>query len=137
MDKIQDGPRRAKEVEVCRKNEGRVFTAKDEVFTVNFWTDRLLFCLSELPPGGKSPRDPGHKDADEAYYILKGTLVMEFPALNRCEKLYAGDSILVPQDQPHIMINPGEETTISVVATAPNLGYDISELTGSESESES
>ena len=128
MDKGQFG-KRNKDVKVCRKDKGLMLTSGNELFSINFWTDRLITCVSEIPPGGRSGVDPGHKDVDETFYVVSGTLVMEFPNLGRCEKLNAGDSILIPQDEPHIMFNPGENVVRSVVTTAPNLGYDISELT--------
>lgn len=128
MDKKQF-QKRNKNVEVCRRNEGHLVTAKDELISINYWTDRMLFSISEIPPGGKSPIDPGHKNADEAIYVISGTLVIEFPNLDICEKLEEGDTILIPQDEPHIMFNPGDTVIKSVIATAPNLGYDISELT--------
>jgi mannose-6-phosphate isomerase-like protein (cupin superfamily) len=128
--KIDQEGKRATEVMVCRNDAGRMLTAGDELFAINFWTDRMLFCVSQIPPGRRTPLDPGHKDADEAMYVVKGTLVVEFPNIKRCEKLSVGDSILVPQDEPHIMFNPGDEITVTVVATAPNLGFDMSELTG-------
>ena len=129
MEKEQFG-KRNKDIVVCREDRGFMETAGDELFAINFWTDRMLFCISEIPPGRRTPLDPGHKDADEAIYLVSGTLVLEFPNLGRCEKLKAGDSILIPQDEPHIMYNPGIDIAKSVVATAPNLGFDISELTG-------
>ena len=132
MEKEKFG-KRNKDIEVCRKDRGFFETAGDELFSINFWTDRMLFCISEIPPGRRTPVDPGHKDADEAIYLASGTLVVEFPELGRCEKLNTGDSILIPQDEPHIMFNPGEIVAKSVVATAPNLGFDISELTGTKS----
>ena len=129
MDKEQFG-KRNKNIDVSREGRGFWNTAGDELFSINFWTDRMLFCVSEIPAGRRTPLDPGHKDADEAIYLVSGTLVVEFPNLGRCEKLKAGDSILIPQDEPHIMFNPGDIVAKSVVATAPNLGFDMSELTG-------
>jgi mannose-6-phosphate isomerase-like protein (cupin superfamily) len=108
--------------------------AKDEMVAMHFWTDRLLFAVSQVPPGGRSTLDPGHKDADEIAYIIKGVLVIEFPRLNRWERLCEGESILIPQEEPHIVINPGSEESVSIWATAPHLGYEVSELTGTNSE---
>jgi len=131
MDKEQFG-KRNKNIEVCRSDRGFMVTAVDELFSINFWTDRMIFCVSEIPPGGRSMVDPGHKDADEVFYVVNGTLVMEFPNSGRCEKLKAGDSIIIPQDEPHVMFNPGDSIVRSVVATAPHLGYDFSEITRSK-----
>ncbi|KKK87820.1 hypothetical protein LCGC14_2749380, partial [marine sediment metagenome] len=54
MEQNQDGPKQTKEVQVCRYNDAKILVAKDEVVGMHFWTDRLLFAVSEMPPGGQS-----------------------------------------------------------------------------------
>ena len=124
------GPAPTSEVAVRRANEARVLMAGDEMAAMYFWTDRLVFSVSEIPPGRRSSRDPGHKGADEVCYVVEGSLVIEFPALQRWERLNAGDAVLIPQGQPHVAINPGDRTAVSVWATAPQLGYELEDLTG-------
>ena len=126
----KDGPTPAKQVEVCRRDDARVLMAGDEMAAVYFWTSRLVFSVSQIPPGGRSSRDPGHKGADEICYVIKGTLVLEFPELQRWERVSAGEAALIPEDEPHTAINPGSEVAVSVWATAPHLGYEIEDLTG-------
>jgi mannose-6-phosphate isomerase-like protein (cupin superfamily) len=135
MDHNQTGPRKTKEIAICRKNDGKILTVKDEVVALHYWTDRLLFAVSEIPPGGRSTLDPGHRGADEVAYVIKGKIVVEFPDLDRNERLNAGDSILIPEGVSHTVINFGDEEAVSVWVTAPHLGYEMSELTGTDSES--
>jgi len=116
-------PRPAEEVLVCRPVNTRIVTAQDEIAAVYFWTDRLIFTVSTLPPGGRSSRDPGHKGADEVLYITKGTMVVEFDQIDRCELLNAGDGVLIPENEPHTIINPGDTVAECIFATAPQLGY--------------
>ncbi|KPK81022.1 MAG: hypothetical protein AMJ81_10965 [Phycisphaerae bacterium SM23_33] len=130
MPSQRPGPRSARQPEVCRADAARVLMAGDEMARVYFWTDRLVFSVTEIPPGGRSSRDPGHKGADEVAYVIKGTLVIEFPKLQRWEHLGPGDAIVIPENQPHTAINPGGELAVSVWATAPQLGYEIEDLTG-------
>jgi mannose-6-phosphate isomerase-like protein (cupin superfamily) len=124
------GPAQAREVRVRRGDDARVLMAGDEMAAVYFWTDRLVFSVSQIPPGGRSTLDPGHKGADEVCYVIKGTLVLEFPELQRWERIAEGDAIVIPENEPHTAINPGSEVAVSVWATAPHLGYEIEELTG-------
>ena len=124
------GPSPAREPQVCRRDQARTLMAGDEMACMYFWTDRLVFSISQIPPGGRSTRDPGHDGADEIAYVVKGTLVVEFPDLQRWERLAPGDAICIPQNEPHVAINPGDEVTVSVWATAPKLGYEIEDLTG-------
>ena len=126
----KDGPAPATEPQVCRANDARVLMAADEMASVYFWTDRLVFSVSQIPPGGRSSEDPGHKAADEIAYVVQGELVVEFPNLQRWERLSAGEAILIPQDEPHVVVNPGGEVAVSVWATAPHLGYELADLTG-------
>ena len=133
MEVKKEGPKKIREVQVCRRADVRILMSNDEMVAMHFWTDRLLFSVSHIPPGGRSNLDPGHKDADEIVYVIKGMLVIEFPNLNRWERLLEGDSILIPQSEPHTVINPGSEEAVSVWSTAPHLGYELSELTGTES----
>ncbi len=130
MADTKDGPTPAKEVQVCRANDARVLMAGDEMAAVYFWTDRLVFSVSQIPPGGRSSRDPGHQGADEVCYVVRGTLVLEFPELQRWERLSAGDAVVIPEGVPHTVINPGGEVAVSTWSTAPKLGYEIEDLTG-------
>lgn len=130
MTRDLSGPSPATEVQVCRANDARVLMAGDEMASVYFWTDRLVFSVSQIPPGGRSSRDPGHKGADEICHVFSGALVIEFPHLQRWERLGPGDAILIPEGEPHVAINPGDEVAVSVWATAPQLGYEIADLTG-------
>ena len=124
------GPAPASRIEVRRADETRTVMAKDEMASIYFWTDRLVFVVSVIPPGGRSTLDPGHKDADEICYVVEGTLVLEFPELQRWERLSAGDAIQIPQDEPHTVINPTDKAAVSIWATAPHLGYELADLTG-------
>lgn len=124
------GPAPARQIQVCRADEARTIMARDEMGSMYFWTDRLIVTVCQLPPGGRSTLDPGHKGADEVCYVVAGTLVLEFPDQQRWERLSAGDAILIPQNEPHTVINPGESVAVSVWSTAPHLGYEIQDLTG-------
>ena len=60
MPSSKQGPTPAKQPEVCRADDARILMAGDEAAAMYFWTDRLVFSVSEIPPGGRSSRDPGH-----------------------------------------------------------------------------
>lgn len=126
----KNAPSPARQIEVCRANEARTIMAKDELGSMYFWTDRLIVTVCQLPPGGRSTLDPGHKGADEVCYVVTGTLVLEFPDQQRWERLSAGDAVLIPEGEPHTVINPGDTVAVSVWSTAPHLGYEIEDLTG-------
>jgi quercetin dioxygenase-like cupin family protein len=132
----KQGPSPAGRPEVCRADQARILMAGDEAAAVYFWTDRLVFSVSEIPPGGRSSRDPGHKAADEICYVIRGKLVIEFPELQQWERLGPGDAVVIPENEPHVAINPGDEAAVSVWATAPHLGYEIEDLTGVPSPAE-
>jgi len=124
------GPTPAKDIEVRRADGSRVLMAGDEMAAMYFWTERLVFTVSHIPPAGRSSLDPGHQGADEVCYVVSGTLVLEFPRRQRWERLSAGDAICIPADEPHTAINPSDTVAVSLWATAPRLGYDLADLTG-------
>lgn len=60
-----------------------------------------LFILSH----GKGGYDSGHIDADEVFYIKKGTATIRFPESNENADVSEGCYIMMPRSQPHIIFN--------------------------------
>ena len=130
MDVQKLGPQKTVKIETRKKGTLGVFKAQDESIYMHYWTNRILFAISEIPPGGKSSLDPGHESADELAYVIEGEIAVEFPNEKRIEKLAQGDSILIPEGVPHIVQNIGKVVAVSAWATAPHLGYTLDKLTG-------
>jgi mannose-6-phosphate isomerase-like protein (cupin superfamily) len=69
-----------------------------------------------LPPG-KASRRHLHPEAEETYYILKGTAYVELGA--EAGHLSVGDAVVIPADTAHKIYNHGQEDLLFLVACAP------------------
>lgn len=64
---------------------------------------------------------PGHKDADEVFTVCSGTIIVIFPGMDKEVELKAGDAVLVPPDEAHIVENRTKEEAVFVFTGAPKL----------------
>ncbi len=77
--------------------------------------------IAALHPGGKSDIDPGHRDAEEVYTVVKGSLLVVFPENGSEYRLETGDALLIPPNTPHIAKNAGDTEAVFVFTGAPKL----------------
>jgi quercetin dioxygenase-like cupin family protein len=109
---------------VVRRKSTEVFIDGDEAVRMYFRTPELNFSVGALPPGHKTPMDPGHSRAMEVAFVVEGEVVFELkePA-NMTEWLSAGDAILIQPGVPHLVYNAG--TTVARVAWALSPGSSV------------
>jgi mannose-6-phosphate isomerase-like protein (cupin superfamily) len=69
-----------------------------------------------IPPG-KASRLHLHPQAEETYYILKGTAYIELGS--QAGNLAVGDAVVIPAGTPHKIYNHGYDDLRFVVACAP------------------
>lgn len=94
----------------------------DEFALKYFHSERLVFTYSIIPPGGKSPVDPGHEGADEIVYVTAGQIVIEVGGKGDFIRLGKGDAALIRESVPHTVYNPGPGQAEMTWSTAPGLG---------------
>ena len=95
---------------------------EDECSRIYFFTDKLIFTVSTLLPGQKTPLDTGHKDAYEIVYCIQGKAVLHLPQEDRYEKLEQGDAVCIPSGESHQVINVGESLVKLSWSLAPHMG---------------
>ena len=94
----------------------------DECSRVYFWTDKILFSVCTLLPGQRTPMDPGHKDAHEVVYCIRGKVVFYIPNENKYLEMDMGDALCLPAGSPHMAINIGDEIAKLSWSLAPHIG---------------
>lgn len=109
-------------VEVVRKNDAEAIMEGGEFALKYFHSQRLVFAYSSIPPGGKSPLDPGHEGAEEVVYVTKGQIVVEVGGKGEFISLGEGDAALIEESVPHTVYNPGPGQAEMTWSTAPGLG---------------
>lgn len=104
---------------VVRSGETNVFVDENEAVQMYFKTPKMNFAIGVLPPGCKTPMDPGEPGIYVAY-ILEGEAIFEAgDGSSRTEWLYEGDSILIKESLPHIVFNPSDKVSRVIWALAP------------------
>jgi mannose-6-phosphate isomerase-like protein (cupin superfamily) len=112
------------DVAVVRARDTDVFLEGSEAVRMYFRTAKLTFSIGALPPGHKTPMDPGHPGSLEVAFVLEGEAIFEFPDPPRTEWLQPGDAILVPEGAPHLVHNPTAGVTRVAWALAPGLTHE-------------
>lgn len=107
-----------KKVKVIRKRQTKNFMEGDEHCRLYLDTENIVFGVSYLPPGTKGDVDPGHKNAFEVFFVVKGTVLCHLPDEDIYEELDEGDAILIPPLRSHKLINIGEEVATVVWSQA-------------------
>ena len=110
------------ELTLIRERDAEVIMEGAECVHLYFQTDKLLFDVATIPPGQRTPLDPGHQGAHEVAYLIKGHIVFEFPNKKKFMELYPGDAVLIPEGEPHAVVNVGDETAVMSWSLAPHLG---------------
>ena len=103
----------SKEVKVIRAREAKSFMEGDEYCKLYLDYDKIMFGLSILHPGHKGSVDPGHENAFELFFVVKGKVVCHIPDENIYEELNENDAILIPPKKAHQLINVGD--TVAVI----------------------
>ena len=60
-------------------------------------TDKIVFGSSELLPGQRGAKDPGHPDSHEVFFVSRGHVLMFIEEQDRYFELNEGDCILMPE----------------------------------------
>jgi uncharacterized cupin superfamily protein len=106
---------------VLRPGEGHFLTARgsDMVFKAVAGTTNgsFSFMEREVPPGGRRPPRHVHDNADEAFYVLAGTLTFYLDdSVSACG---AGSFVLAPGGVMHSFGNESAEVARVLIIHAP------------------
>ena len=104
---------------VVRRTEARSFMEGQEHCREYFLTDKITFGTSTLQVGQTGATDPGHDGAHEVFFVAKGNVLVHVGDPGYYYELEEGDAILLPENDPHTILNVGEEAAVIVWATAP------------------
>ena len=102
---------------IIHSAEARIFMEGPELCREFVKKPKMWLGTSTLPAGQRGNIDTGHKDSVEVFYLCTGHVLI-FDE-KRYYELFAGDSIFIPEELPHTLINIGEETAVLVWAGAP------------------
>jgi mannose-6-phosphate isomerase-like protein (cupin superfamily) len=107
------------EVQVVKKEDARNFMEGVEHCREYLKTEKILFGSSELLPGQRGAKDPGHPDSHEVFFVAKGSVLMFVEERDEYYELDEGDCILMPEGISHTLINIGEEKALVTWSMAP------------------
>jgi mannose-6-phosphate isomerase-like protein (cupin superfamily) len=107
------------EIKVVRKNEARNFMDGPEHCREYLATDKIVFGSSELLPGQRGAKDPGHPHSHEVFYVVQGEVLLYVEERNEYFPLSAGDIIVMPEGVSHTLINVGEVKAVVTWSMAP------------------
>ncbi|MBC7189668.1 cupin domain-containing protein [Candidatus Aerophobetes bacterium] len=98
-------------------NQGLKVVKKKECIKMDIFGDGVArFYVEEkdmimgtftVPPGKKGSVDPGHPRT-EIFYVVKGDMIVSLPEEKVCVEAEEGDTVLIPPNKPHQVINIGE-----------------------------
>lgn len=106
--------------EVKTPDEAKVWVEDNEVCRQFFQTDRITFGSSQLAPGCSGALDPGHSEADEVFYCVRGHVLCYMPEDDRYYEMKTGDALMIPCKKGHKLFNIGEETALITWSCAPH-----------------
>lgn len=108
---------------LIREQDAEIVMEGAEFVRVYANTGKILFSVATLPPGQQGAVDPGHQDAHEIAYVIKGQVIFEFPDSSpKWLELRPGDAVFIPEDAAHSVINVGDEIAVISWSLAPDLG---------------
>jgi len=99
---------------VVRKSESKLILEDHEIARLYIDHDKIVFGISRLLPGQRGPIDPGHVNAYEVWFVVKGNVACYFPDDEVSEELNEEDVILIPPKKRHQLVNIGD--SIAIVA---------------------
>jgi len=111
-----------KSTKKVKEKEATLIMEEDECSRIYFRTDKIIFSVSTLLPGQKTPMDPGHKGAHEIIYCIQGRVVVFLPDEERYEELNEGDALCLLEGTSHQVINVGDKLAKLSWSLAPHLG---------------
>ena len=91
-----------------------------EIVRLYFSTEKITFGSSLLKPGDIGGLDPGHAEADEVFYCVKGHVLCYFPENDTYYELFEGDALLIPPATGHKLFNIGDEDALITWSCAPH-----------------
>jgi mannose-6-phosphate isomerase-like protein (cupin superfamily) len=94
------------ETKIVRARDANIFMEGVEVCREYIKTDLLTFGTSELQPGDTGAVDIGHKNSQEVFFVIKGTVLLKCG--DKLYELHEGDAQLIPEDMPHQLTNIGQ-----------------------------
>jgi len=104
---------------VVRATDATALMFDDEAVHMYFRTGKIDFAIGVLPPGRKTPMDPGEPGVYVAY-VLEGEAVFQAgDGSGATEWLYPGDAVMVRGGLPHVVYNPGAGVSRIIWALAP------------------
>ena len=107
------------EIKVVKKEQARNFMEGVEHCRGYLATERIVFGSSELLPGQRGEKDPGHPHSHEVFYVVCGEVLLYVEERNEYFELKAGDVILMPEGVSHTLINTGEVKAVVTWSMAP------------------
>ena len=113
---------RTAQLTLIRQQDAETIMEGDEFVRVYAHTDKILVSVATILPGQRGMLDPGHQGAHEVAYVIKGDIIFEFPDSKKWMELHAGDAVLIPEGEPHAVINIGQQTGEIIWSLAPDLG---------------
>jgi quercetin dioxygenase-like cupin family protein len=113
---------RTVDLTLVREQDAETVIEGGEFVRVYANTDKIIFSVATIPPGQQGMLDPGHNGAHEVAYVIKGQLVFEFPDRKKWLELRAGDAVIIPEGEPHAVVNVGEELAVVSWSLAPHMG---------------
>jgi mannose-6-phosphate isomerase-like protein (cupin superfamily) len=91
-------------------------------------SDRMVFGIFQVPPGGTYGPPTDVHVGDEVYYILNGTLTEFNPETGQCLEVKKGEAILLPKEGFHTAYNFGTEELTILFVIAPRAWEEGMEL---------
>jgi uncharacterized cupin superfamily protein len=122
---VSDYPITAEKIGKTKKVDQRTATLvmeEDECTRIYFWTDKIIFSVSTILPGQKTPMDPGHAGANEVVYCIEGNVVVFLPDEKRYEELRKDEALCLADGTKHQVINVGTEIAKLSWSLAPHMG---------------
>ena len=104
--------------EVITKKAARLFFEGKELCREYCSTGKITFGTSEIPPWEEGAIDPGHAEAHEVFFVVRGHVVITDDKGDFVE-LEAGDALLIHENKAHRIINISEEPAVVSWSCAP------------------
>jgi mannose-6-phosphate isomerase-like protein (cupin superfamily) len=80
---------------------------------------RLAIAEITIPPGVSGPPPHLHRQHDEGFYVVSGTVRFTVGALE--QDVAAGTLVMVPPGTPHTFANPAGQTAVMINTFTPDL----------------
>lgn len=105
---------------IVTEKQARITFEGEELCRNYFQTERITFGMSILKPGKVGELDPGHAEADEVFFCVRGHVACYFPEDDTFYELEAGDALLIPANTGHKLYNLGDVEAAVTWSCAPH-----------------